>query len=1760
MSAEDIRLIVERCYTSPTGILVPNALDQLNPNVDAVSSDGPTPAPLPGEVVRNIVGRCYSIPVPNDPNPLDQELIRPVPEPPEIDPPPTPGDQIRRIVERCYGPPDPPFLEPPPPDIPEWTVGWEPPPWVPFIVEITGGPPPPTGITIGHGDPGVPVMITTVTTVKDDCKLVAIYLEQKKVRNLPDYSEPGYPAPGWWEHIDTLEKYYCDLSKPMDPPFKQCVKNALECLFRPYFGGMWKPPQADCSSYWPNGWSGNQTEVCVENCFPDRTAIYESYMSNGTLQVTFDASGQIVATGTGSAVVVLRLWWNDRPWTYGTAIDSIDVGSETWTREGRSGEVTKTINITGAGTTAVSFTGLHSANSPLTIVDNNTRICMKDGDGNDCNANFGIVSTNLAADHSYYCKGMTSNCTPTGARNGNYSLTNTKPAFYALKEAIPNVTVPLFRFFSTMHTDTFLTTNPGAPDTDGVGERVSMNAAGMAGGEVIGHVFPSATAMNSYLAEGEQAEALHRFHSSNPFDHKYKIDGDFADGVPTKLPDYFAYRIPNEPKADLNIQIDVEKGDSSYDNSMGFYLADDTGPKYGRIICTSARGGTELYNAYVPSAKLEQYAGGTMGFFLLSDGNGRNTLTMNQEFTFDELNSPHPEGYRGTGINTAQSNYVFFSDRRWNPLLGDPAARKDFTKWQGKNNQFWEDLLNGDDDYNDLKFWHRLGWTYDGFMYEGIQCYVYGVEAPPKIMRKIDPATKCDTRILQASFKDMVLRRMDCGNKIPDITVGPDQDWECGECWSDNTWWNNPASLAWRITDPDGATSSVSATFDASGNLVTTGTGTATVTFSFSWSDNPGDHGTALGTYEITSLGLSFTQGAGQSGSLPNQTVTIAAGQTYNCTITNGNAAGFDRTNGNQTLCFKDSDGTDCNATLSIAGTISQQTTETEVTNSATEKGSWVQVGASNNPANGWTSHMINYGIYPSVPLDTVEDPLIDEWQTHTATINFANSGVYYIRMESDNHGTIKLTDGSGNIIVDREVNYSSGIGQETLKLSLTSGNYTMETRVKNQKKGKYVVRLNDRQTIKAAVGGSFKIVSMGGISGGIRGNCMKFTLQVEKNGDILETKQFEAQYWPRIGQDLFSGAISLSPGDPNADPPVPPDTLTIECVSIDTGPATGDIALEAALYDTSEQKFDGVFKIMLATQTHDAVIGSQMGNPTNNPIEKEGGEVEGFAMSYNPTNRQEFEWEAGSKYNDRIPNPPDYDLATPYATANRVLNALNIYEATAPIAAYGTAPTHTSGTTNSWKFIRVAPYPTWSEDDVPDPGYPYTYTWTGNNPVWMHGSLQVQPQLPGLSRTINNPLMPNIPGGYIDTGYTYEKDLYFSATLLESYNYRNISGVYNHLVEDYLFTRFETQSGNNITQEQKDILTESAPTTFARKSKPWYMLGSRADNNWYVNPATIAWRITDGSGVQIATSVEKKGPWVATGTSNNPGNGWTQHMKQYGIYKVKPADDMVDPFIDTWQTHVCTVTIPSSTTYSMRIESDNWGYLKITDSSNNILIDREITYTAGAGGETIPLTLSAGDYTIESRVKNADVGSYQGVVDAIWNGSKQAPQRDTYFSPLTFVHDYTLDNYHGTGGSNYLDACKIRVGITFYPVVFDQTTGSKQVHYWQAMVHVIDVIDKGKGYTKGAEFVLTWPPMRERSSEDISQTPFYPDYEEGFFIPAGKQLAWWENQETVRRSLKEAFYMESHNKDSVIWYSSTDKAKFRVRFKVTLTEATDVP
>ena len=57
MAAEDIRLIVERCYSIPPG-LTANPLDQLNPTVQSPStSSGPVSAEVdPSAVIRDLVG------------------------------------------------------------------------------------------------------------------------------------------------------------------------------------------------------------------------------------------------------------------------------------------------------------------------------------------------------------------------------------------------------------------------------------------------------------------------------------------------------------------------------------------------------------------------------------------------------------------------------------------------------------------------------------------------------------------------------------------------------------------------------------------------------------------------------------------------------------------------------------------------------------------------------------------------------------------------------------------------------------------------------------------------------------------------------------------------------------------------------------------------------------------------------------------------------------------------------------------------------------------------------------------------------------------------------------------------------------------------------------------------------------------------------------------------------------------------------------------------------------------------------------------------------------------------------------------------------------------------------------------------------------------------------------------------------------------------------------------------------------------------
>ena len=120
--------------------------------------------------------------------------------------------------------------------------------------------------------------------------------------------------------------------------------------------------------------------------------------SSGTLTAGFNSSGTaLVVSGTGTGNLLLKLQWNDNPGTAGVAVDTIAIGTTTWTRGdgsgggAQSGEQVEGFQVT-PGTYNITYTGLNSANSPIQVTAVDQNLCLKDGHGQDCNANFSIHS------------------------------------------------------------------------------------------------------------------------------------------------------------------------------------------------------------------------------------------------------------------------------------------------------------------------------------------------------------------------------------------------------------------------------------------------------------------------------------------------------------------------------------------------------------------------------------------------------------------------------------------------------------------------------------------------------------------------------------------------------------------------------------------------------------------------------------------------------------------------------------------------------------------------------------------------------------------------------------------------------------------------------------------------------------------------------------------------------------------------------------------------------------------------------------------------------------------------------------------------------------------------------------------------------------------------------------------------------------------------------------------------------------------------
>ncbi len=140
------------------------------------------------------------------------------------------------------------------------------------------------------------------------------------------------------------------------------------------------------------------------------------------------------------------------------------------------------------------------------------------------------------------------------------------------------------------------------------------------------------------------------------------------------------------------------------------------------------------------------------------------------------------------------------------------------------------------------------------------------------------------------------------------------------------------------------APSTVTASWSGS-DLVVNGTGTGRVLLEFEWDDNPDAYGTALSSFRIG--GYTFVQTSGVREGSDSAWISVDAGEVYAGIINGGTGYGGYEVRGNK-ICFYDLDGTDCNASLTIA--------DTQATSTISNSGYWSDTG---NTYAVWTNPQV---------------------------------------------------------------------------------------------------------------------------------------------------------------------------------------------------------------------------------------------------------------------------------------------------------------------------------------------------------------------------------------------------------------------------------------------------------------------------------------------------------------------------------------------------------------------------------------------------------------------------------------------------------------------------------------------------------------------------------------------------------------------------------------------------------------------------------
>ena len=178
--------------------------------------------------------------------------------------------------------------------------------------------------------------------------------------------------------------------------------------------------------------TGQGTGTVTLNYAWDETPEY----SSANVSLAFDSNGNLVATGTGTATVELLFEWDDNPSFAGQALgtltwSNLTGASFTQTSGVRKGSDDDTVTVT-AGTTYNISIANGTGYGGFSVQDNGQKLCFRDLDGNDCNAQVVIGSitqgqTEVASDRaltSYSVNGytFTTGSANTGTSNATFSV------------------------------------------------------------------------------------------------------------------------------------------------------------------------------------------------------------------------------------------------------------------------------------------------------------------------------------------------------------------------------------------------------------------------------------------------------------------------------------------------------------------------------------------------------------------------------------------------------------------------------------------------------------------------------------------------------------------------------------------------------------------------------------------------------------------------------------------------------------------------------------------------------------------------------------------------------------------------------------------------------------------------------------------------------------------------------------------------------------------------------------------------------------------------------------------------------------------------------------------------------------------------------------------------------------------------------------------------------------------------------------------